>query len=151
MFDGGMSYGGAGSVCGPLLARMALEAGLAVWSCTISAWTGAAATAGPMAFITSTPAKTAFEKPVGFNGQPSYFALWARRYMHDYGLAEDDLAAIAPTRRASAIRNGRAQLQKPLSAADCGIAARRRSGSWDAALRAKRSPPTTSSPRKSIS
>jgi acetyl-CoA acetyltransferase len=60
----------------------------------------------------------AFEKPVGFNAQPAYFALWAQRYRHEYGLAQADLAAIATTQRASAIRNGRAQLRKPLSIAD---------------------------------
>lgn len=117
-FDGGMSYGGAGSVCAPLLARMALEAGLADVVVYYFGVDWGSRDSGPYGFHHIYPAKTAFEKPVGFNGQPSYFALWARRYMHEYGLTDADLAAIATTQRASAIRNGNAQLQKPLSFAD---------------------------------
>ncbi len=117
-FDGGMSYGGAGSACAPLLARLALQAGLADVVVYYFGVDWGSRDSGPYGFHHIYPAKMAFEKPVGFNGQPSYFALWARRYMHEYGLTETDLAAIATTQRANAIRNGRAQLQKPLSLAD---------------------------------
>lgn len=117
-FDGGMSYGGAGSVCAPLLARMALDAGLADVVVYYFGVDWGSRDSGPYGFHHIYPAKIAFEKPVGFNGQPSYFALWARRYMHEYGLTQADLAAIATTQRTSAMRNDRAQLQKPLSIAD---------------------------------
>lgn len=117
-FDGGMSYGGAGSACAPLLARMALQAGLADVVVYYFGVDWGSRDSGPYGFHQIYPAKMAFEKPVGFNGQPSYFAVWARRYIHEYGLAEADLAAIATTQRANAIRNGRAQLRKPLSLAD---------------------------------
>ena len=56
----------------------------------------------------------AFEKPYGFTGQPSYFALWARRYMHEYGMTERDLATIAVTQRESARRNPLSQQTAPL-------------------------------------
>lgn len=117
-FDGGMSYGGAGSACAPMLARMALEAGQADVVVYYFGVDWGSRESGPYGFHNIYPAKMAFEKPVGFSGQPSYFALWARRYMHEYGLTEDDLAAIATAQRESAIRNGHAQLQKPLSVAD---------------------------------
>jgi acetyl-CoA acetyltransferase len=117
-FDGGMSYGGAGSVCAPMLARMALEAGLADVVVYYFGVDWGSRDSGPYGFHNIFPAKMAFEKPVGFSGQPSYFALWAHRYMHEYGLTEADLAAVATTQRANAIRNGRAQVQKPLSTAD---------------------------------
>lgn len=117
-FDGGMSYGGAGSVCGPMLARMAIAAGLADIVVYYFGVDWGSRDSGPYGFHHIYPAKTAFEKPVGFDGQPAYFALWARRYMHEYGLTEADLATLATSQRANAIRNGRAQLQKPLTFAD---------------------------------
>jgi acetyl-CoA acetyltransferase len=116
-FDGGMSYGGAGSACAPMLARMAIEAGHADVVVYYFGVDWGSRESGPYGFHDIYPAKMAFEKPVGFNGQPSYFALWARRYMHEYGLTEVDLAAIATTQRESAIRNGTAQLRKPLDVA----------------------------------
>lgn len=117
-FDGGMSYGGAGSVCAPLLARMAIETGQADVVVYYFGVDWGSRESGPYGFHHIYPAKMAFEKPVGFNAQPAYFALWAQRYRHEYGLEQADLAAIATTQRASAIRNGRAQLRKPLSIAD---------------------------------
>ncbi len=117
-FDAGISYGGAGNVCAPKLARMALLSGQAdVVVCYFGVDWGTR-TSGPYGFHDIYPAKMAFEKPVGFNGQPSYFALLARRYMHDYGMTEADLAAIATTQRDNARRNGNAQQQKPLSVDD---------------------------------
>jgi acetyl-CoA acetyltransferase len=57
----------------------------------------------------------AFEKPYGFTGQPSYFALWARRYMHEFGLTEHDLATIAVTQRESARLHPMSQMTAPMS------------------------------------
>lgn len=113
-FDGGISYGGTGIVCAPLVARMAIEAGLAE---TVLCYFGVdwgSRPSGPYGFHDYYPAKLAFEKPYGFNGQPSYFALWARRYMHEYGATDADLAAIAIAQRTNALRNGRGQLDRPL-------------------------------------
>lgn len=117
-FDGGMSYGGAGSASAPMLARMAIEAGHADVVVYYFGVDWGSRETGPYGFHNMYPAKMTFEKPVGFNGQPSYFALWAHRYMHEYGMTEADLAAIATAQRASAQLNGRAQLQKPLSVED---------------------------------
>lgn len=113
-FDGGISYGGTGIVCAPLVAQAAIDAGLAE---TVLCYFGVdwgSRPSGPYGFHDYYPAKKAFEKPYGFNGQPSYFALWARRYMHEYGAGEEDLAAIAIAQRANALRHGGGQLDRPL-------------------------------------
>ncbi|HEX2891797.1 thiolase family protein [Vineibacter terrae] len=113
-FDGSISYGGTGIVCAPMIAKAAIDAGLAeTVLCYFGVDWGTRAS-GPYGFHDLYPAKLAFEKPVGFNGQPSYFALWARRYMHEFGATEEDLAAIAIAQRSNALRNPRSQSKKPL-------------------------------------
>lgn len=117
-FDGGMSYGGTGIVCAPQLAQAAIEQGLAQ---TVVCYFGVdwgSRPGGPYGFHDLYPAKMAFEKPYGFSGQPSYFALWAQRYMHEYGLREEDLAQIAINQRHNACLNGNAQQSRPLGLED---------------------------------
>ena len=117
-FNGGMSYGGAGIVCAPMIATSAIKSGLAS---TVVCYFGVdwgSRPGGPYGFHDLYPAKMAFEKPYGFSGQPSYFALWARRYMHEYGLTQAHLGQIAVNQRLNAQRNGNAQQQKPLTMAD---------------------------------
>ena len=70
---------------------------------------------GPLRFPRSLCREDAFEKPYGFTGQPQYFALWARRYMHEYGLTERDLATIAVTQRESALCNPLSQSTRPMT------------------------------------
>jgi acetyl-CoA acetyltransferase len=114
-YDGGMSYGGAGSACAPQLAQLAISSGLAnvvVYYFGVDWGTRAS---GPYGFHDLYAGKMAFEKPYGFNAQPSYFALWARRYRHEYGLTERDLATIAVTQRESALLNPRSQSKKPMT------------------------------------
>src|SRR6185437_13126180 len=41
------------------------------------------------------PHKADLEMPVGFYGQPVYFALWAQAYKAKYGLKEETLGEIA--------------------------------------------------------
>jgi acetyl-CoA acetyltransferase len=113
-FDGGISYGGTGIVCAPLVAAAAIEAGLCH---TVLCYFGVdwgSRPGGPYAFHDLYPAKGTFEKPYGFVAQPSYFALWAQRYMHEYGLSPEDLGAIAVNQRKSAVRTGRSQRADPL-------------------------------------
>ncbi len=114
-YDGGMSFGGAGSACAPQLAQLAISSGLAKVVVYYFGVDWGTRTSGPYGFHDLYAGKMAFEKPYGFNAQPSYFALWARRYMHDYGLTERDLATIAVTQRQSALRNPRSQVKKPMS------------------------------------
>lgn len=117
-FDGSLSYGGAGIVSAPMVARAAIEQGLAHTVVCVFGVDWGSKPSGPYGFHDLYPAKKAFEKPYGFSGQPTYFGLWARRYMHEYGLREEDLAQIAINQRANAILNGRAQQQAPLTIDD---------------------------------
>jgi acetyl-CoA acetyltransferase len=114
-YDGGMSFGGAGSACAPQLAQLAISSGLAKTVIYYFGVDWGTRTSGPYGFHDLYAGKMAFEKPYGFNAQPSYFALWARRYMHEYGLTELDLATIAVTQRQSALLNPRSQVKKPMT------------------------------------
>ncbi|MGE0796919.1 MAG: thiolase family protein [Lautropia sp.] len=114
-FDAALSYGGTGIVCAAQLADLAIRSGQAQ---TVLCYFGVdwgTQPDGPYGFHHAYPAKMAFEIPYGFSGQPSYFALWAQRYLHEYGLQPEDLGRIAVNQRANAIRNGRAQQMTPLT------------------------------------
>ncbi len=116
-FTGGIAWGGVSNVCAPMVAREAIVQGRAeVVLCYFGVDWGSRA-GGPYAFHDLFPAKTAFEKPYGFAAQASYFAMWARRYMHEYEGGEEALELIAISQRTNAIRNGRGQLKKGLDAA----------------------------------
>jgi acetyl-CoA acetyltransferase len=117
-FDASISQVGAGIVGAPKLAEMAIDAGMAnvVVSYFSSDW--GSDPKGPYGFHDAYPAKKTFEAPYGFNGQPSYWALWTQRYMHEYGLRPEQLGALAVQQRDNAIRTGRAQMKKPLSIGD---------------------------------
>ena len=117
-FDGGISFGGAGTASAPQLARMAITSGLAKTVLFYFGVDWGSRPSGPYGFHDLYAAKMAYEKPYGFTGQPCYFALWARRYMHEFGLTEEDLATIAVTQRQSALRNPRSQATTPMSYAD---------------------------------
>jgi acetyl-CoA acetyltransferase len=99
LFDAGMSYGGAASATAPLLAQMAIASGQAKYVLYYFGVDWGSRASGPYGFHDLYPAKTSFEKPYGFTGQATYFALWARRYMHEFGLTEHDLATIAVGQR----------------------------------------------------
>jgi acetyl-CoA acetyltransferase len=114
-FDGGMSYGGAGSATAPLQAQLAISSGLAKTVLYYFGVDWGTRASGPYGFHDLYAAKLAFEKPYGFTGQPAYFALWARRYMHEHGLTERDLATIAVTQRQSALLHPNSQMTAPLT------------------------------------
>ena len=46
---------------------------------------------------------------------PAYYAMIARRYMHQYGATSEDLARVAVTQRAHALRHPNAHMKTPLS------------------------------------
>lgn len=114
-YDGGMSFGGAASACAPLHAQLAIDSGLAKTLVYYFGVDWGTRASGPYGFHDLYAAKLAFEKPYGFTGQPQYFALWARAYMHEYGLTERDLATIAVTQRESALLNPMSQATRPLT------------------------------------
>ncbi|WP_342641737.1 thiolase family protein [Rhodoligotrophos ferricapiens] len=117
-FSAALSYGGTGIVAAPLLAEMAIRQGLAEVVLFYFGVDWGSRPGGPYAFHHIYPAKMTFEKPYGFSGQPSYFALWARRYMHEYGLQEEDLGRIAVAQRENALRHGGGQVSTPLELPD---------------------------------
>lgn len=117
-FSASLSYGGTGIVSAPMLAEMAIRDGLAEVVLFYFGVDWGSRPGGPYAFHHIYPAKMAFEKPYGFSGQPSYFAIWARRYMHEYGLTPEGLARIAIDQRENALLHGGAQSQKPLTISD---------------------------------
>ncbi len=92
-FDGGMSFGGAGTAA-PGLAQLAISSGQARTVLYYFGVDWGTRASGPYGFHELYGGKKVFEKPYGFVGQPSYFALWAQRYMHEFGLTEEDLATI---------------------------------------------------------
>ncbi len=89
---------------------------------------------GPRQTHLSEPLKADFEMPVGFFGQPAYFAVIANRYRYQYGLSEEELAAVSISARAWGALTPGAQRREaadlavyrrshmvadPLRAADC--------------------------------
>ena len=56
-----------------------------------------------------------FRDPVGYTGQPSYFAMWARRYMIETGATWEDIAAVPIAQRKYAEWNERAIIREPLT------------------------------------
>jgi acetyl-CoA acetyltransferase len=114
-YDGGMSFGGAASACAPIHAQLAISSGMAKTLVYYFGVDWGTRTLGPYGFHDLYAAKLQFEKPYGFTGQPQYFALWARRYMHEYGLTERDLATIAVTQRENALCNPLSQSTRPMT------------------------------------
>lgn len=58
-----------------------------------------------------------FEQPYGMT-IPAAYGLVARRYMHEYGTREEDLAAIAVVHREHAARHPKAHMRAPISIED---------------------------------
>jgi acetyl-CoA acetyltransferase len=73
---------------------------------------------GIFAMHAAEPIKASLEMPFGWYGQPTYFGAWAQRYMHDYGLTEDQLGQVAVSARAWANLTPGAQVTGPLTLDD---------------------------------
>ena len=117
-FDAAMSSVGAGIVGASQLAAFAIQSGRANVVVSYFGTDWGSNETGPYGYHDPYPAKKAFEKPYGFNGQPSFFALWVRRYMQEFGLTSEDLGRIAVLARENARKTGRAQMMKPMSMDD---------------------------------
>jgi acetyl-CoA acetyltransferase len=112
-FSGGSSYGGAGICAAPMLVEGALAGGHATVVVCYFGVDWGSAPSGPYGFHDAYPAKRAFEKPYGFIAQPSYFALWARRYLNRHPEAADAFAELAVLHSENAQKTTRAQLRNP--------------------------------------
>jgi acetyl-CoA acetyltransferase len=109
--------GGAGVVGAPVLAELALRSGAAD---VVLSYYGAdfgSAPGGPYAFPVGIEVKEGIEKPLGWYGQPLYFAAMAQRYRAEYGLPETALGAVAVATRAHAARTPGAMRRTPLTMA----------------------------------
>ena len=104
---------GAATVGALMHAQMAIEAGVST-AVLITHGAKASRPGGPYAFHEQDPLKGALEMPVGFFGQPAYFATMAQRYAHEHGLDEKSLAAVPLSARAWAALTPNAQQRKPL-------------------------------------
>jgi acetyl-CoA acetyltransferase len=113
-FSAALSYGGAGIVAAPMLAEPAIRCGRAKVVVSYFGVDWGSNSRGPYAFHDRYPGKHLYEKPHGFDAQPIYFAHLARRYMHEYGLTEEQLGSVAVTLRKHAILKGNAQANTPL-------------------------------------
>ena len=58
------------------------------------------------------------ELPYGCSAPAIQFAMFTRRYMHEYGLTTRQLASIAVNQRRNALLNGKGMMKKPLSYED---------------------------------
>jgi acetyl-CoA acetyltransferase len=96
-----------------ILAQLAIEAGLAR-HVLIPYGFQATRPGGPYGFHAREPLKADLEMPVGFFGQPSYFAAMANRYAYEFGLTEAELASVAITFRTWAVLTPGAQKREPL-------------------------------------
>lgn len=94
-------------------AQLAVEAGLAKHVLVYYGFQGSKP-GGPYGFHAREPLKADLEMPMGYFSQPSYFAMIANRYAHEYGLTEEELASVSITYRTWARLTTTAQKQKPL-------------------------------------
>jgi acetyl-CoA acetyltransferase len=96
-----------------ILAQLAIEAGLAK-HVLVPYGIQSTKPGGVYGFHAREPLKAALEMPVGFFGQPTYFASMANRYAHDHGMTEEELASVPMTYRAWAVLNPNAQRREPM-------------------------------------
>ena len=59
-----------------------------------------------------------FEAPYGVAGPPTMFPIGVIRYMHQYGLTEEQLSSVAVAQRMWAARNPRALMRDPITVED---------------------------------
>lgn len=114
-FTAHLGLAGSGNVGAPLLARGAIESGLAEIVVVYYAISLSSRPGGPYAYHAEDPAKAAFEMPFGFYGQPVYFAAAAARYRHEFGLEAEQLGSVAVSTRAHATRTPNAILRAPVT------------------------------------
>lgn len=96
-----------------ILAQLAIEAGLAR-HLIVPYGIQSTKPGGVYGFHAKEPLKAAFEMPVGFFGQATYFASMANRYAYEYGLSEEELASVPITYRKWAELTPWAQRREPM-------------------------------------
>lgn len=108
---------GAGPLAAVALARTVIEAGQAETVLVYYGYMGSKP-GGPYGYHARDPIKASLEMPFGWYGQPTYFAAWAQRYCHEYGVTPEDLGSIARSNRLWAQITPGAQKRTPMSQDD---------------------------------
>ncbi len=108
---------GAGPVAAIVQAQLAISAGLAS-SVLIAYGLQTSKPGGPYAYHAADPLKADVEMPVGYYGQPLYFAAVAQRYAHEFGLNPEQLGSLAVAQREWAARTPGAQKPAPITLDD---------------------------------
>ena len=118
-FSAQLGIAGSGTVGAPIVAELAIEAGLA--DVVVSYYginLSARGAGGAYAYHAGDAAKATFEMPFGYYGQAVYFAAAAARYQHEFGLTSEQLGAVAMAARQHAQRTTNALRREPLSLED---------------------------------
>jgi acetyl-CoA acetyltransferase len=108
---------GAGPVAALVEARLAIAAGLAT-AVLVPYGIRTSNPGGPYAFHAADPLKADLEMPVGYYGQPLYFAGIAQRYRHEYGLEPEQTGSLAVAQREWAARTPNSQKPERITMAD---------------------------------
>ena len=113
-FSAHIGIAGSGTVGAALLAKLAIESGVASVVVSYYAINLSRRGRNVAGYHAGDHAKACFEMPMGYYGQPVYFAAQAARYAYQYGLEGEQLGAIALSARRHAQRTPDALRQKPL-------------------------------------
>jgi acetyl-CoA acetyltransferase len=108
---------GAGPVAALIEAQLVIRAGLAQ-AVLVPYGMKLSVPGGPYGYHAEDPLKADLEMPVGYYGQPLYFAQLAQRYRHEYGLRSEQLGALAVAQREWAARTPGSQKADRITMAD---------------------------------
>jgi acetyl-CoA acetyltransferase len=105
---------GAGPVAALVEAQMAIRAGLAR-AILVPFGMRTSVPGGPYGYHAADPLKADLEMPVGYYGQPLYFAHIAQRYKYEFGLEPEQLGSLVVAQREWASRTPGAQKPQRLT------------------------------------
>jgi acetyl-CoA acetyltransferase len=108
---------GAGPVAALVDAQSAIAAGRAS-AVLVVYGTRTSAPGGPYAYHAADPLKADLEMPMGYYGQPLYFAAMMQRYRYEYGLEPGQLGSLAIAQREWASRTPNAQRRERITMDD---------------------------------
>lgn len=117
-FSAQIGIAGSGTVGALQLAELVIDAGIADVVVSYYAINLSLRAGDVYGLHAEEPAKAAFEMPMGFYGQPVYFALQATRYAAEFGLADEHLGSIAVSARKHAEQTPNALLRDSLTIDD---------------------------------
>jgi len=117
-----LTIGGASPGHGLQVARWAVESGqcravLLVGAESLLSEPGGTSAGGVEAYATLGAHSMEFEFPYGAH-IPAFYALLAKRYMHEFGTTSEQLANIAVACRKHALLNPKAQMRQPITVTD---------------------------------